>query len=194
MKKTLTLAFLLLAPLFLVQAQDLFTAVETGTAEAINSAIKAGAKPNEAVSKKAGEGEYVKLTPLMYAVILQKPDAVLELLRNKANPNAKTSVKNATYSGCYADISNQTALHFAAQKGNVEIIKLLIRAKANTQAYMTINFLDKKCRLERVEAGGTVAYQITQGPQSCAEANNHQEAYLTIRKAKGAAWSKEKIK
>jgi ankyrin repeat protein len=66
-------------------------------------------------------------TPLAVAVDLGQPQSVLKLLLERgANPNAKY------YQSDSAGVSN--VLHLATERGHSEIVKLLIAAKADTEA------------------------------------------------------------
>ncbi|MBC8111869.1 MAG: ankyrin repeat domain-containing protein [Verrucomicrobia bacterium] len=198
MKKQLF--FLLLVVIGSVaQAQNkLFEAIEANKLEEVKAALTEGIDVNLTVIYERKGVKYDKFSPLLCAVINQNPDIVLELLRKKAKVNATTSAENAFYCNgeCEAKVSNLTPIIQAAQEGNIEIIKLLVRAKADLDKLMKIKFKNKKCcnKYYSIEDGKYYDYSATElsvGPQSQAK---NKEVLTLLKKAKYSAWAKEPVK
>lgn len=72
------------------------------------------------------------VTPLIHATMLSSVEIVRLLLAKGADPNIGDKLVNEHDRGMGWDKS--TPLHFAAEKGNLEIAKLLIDAGAKTEA------------------------------------------------------------
>lgn len=192
MKRTIFLMLLVYGIVHSAKSQNaIFEAIRNGDQSSFMQLVQDPKNVNLKVEAMEGNWKYIDYTPLMCAVLYEKEEMVLELLKRKAKVNAKCKIPEGyEIDKCEAKVSNYTPLLMAAAKGNVNIIKLLLRAKANTQDKVKIKFRSQKC----YKSGSWYVTQIELGPQGYAELFKHEDASRVIRTAKGSSWIKEPIK
>ncbi len=175
------------------QAQtEIFEAIRDGNQERFMQLVQDPKNVNAKVKWQEKTWLYENFTPLMQAVSYQREEMVLELLKRKAKVNAKCKVvEGYEIDKCEAKVTGYTALHMAAAKGNENIIKLLIRAGADTRAEVKIKFRHQKCYKT---SNGWYVEEFVLGPQGYAETFKQDDAARIIRTAKGSKWIKEPIK
>lgn len=188
----LTFAWIVLV-LANAQAQtEIFEAIRDGNQERFMQLVQDSKNVNASIKWQENTWLYENFTPLMQAVSYQREEMVLELLKRKAKANAKCKVvEGYEIDKCEAKVTGYTALHMAAAKGNENIIKLLIRAGADTHAEVKIKFRHKECYKTK---DGWFVEEFVLGPQGYAETFGQNDAARIIRTAKGSKWIKEPIK
>ncbi len=157
MKKALVGFYLVFLVSFQVVAQKdvdpLQAAIAAKNLTLLKEVIANGGKVNqtfEGYYQKQGVGNFAfsKCTPLVYAMHFDWYEGVLELLRAGAKPNVsfKGTTSGFYAAGCYvSDVDGITPLMIAAIAANVDIIKVLIIAGAETRGSMNVNF-SQKCK------------------------------------------------
>lgn len=197
--KKIILSLLFVSSVLVASAQteqeNLYKAIESDNAEAVNLAITNGADPNlpfEQVGYFQNDG-YKEYTPLMKAAAENKLNALTALLAvKKIKINALTDqksnyqfkLKSLKPESCSTkSIKGKTALMFAAHNGHFEAVQKLIEAGADPLLSMEVNFLIKngqKRNGQPVDGGNFTAKQL-------AGENGYEEIEAYLKKAKGAA-------
>jgi ankyrin repeat protein len=122
-------------------------------------------------------------TPLHVAAIFNRVKIAEFLIKNGANINAKT----IEYHGYYPR-EGYTALEIAAEKGYIEMVKLLLRKGASVSAYAIARMLDKgytELAFEMTKkADYSILYDIVHWPRSRSSKKNALEIVeVLIKKA-----------
>ncbi|GAB4134903.1 MAG: hypothetical protein OHK0045_10410 [Raineya sp.] len=178
---------------FITFAQtEIFEAIRDANQERFMQLVQDPKNVNASIKWQEQTWLYENFTPLMQAVSYEREEMVLELLKRKAKVNAKCKVlEGYEIDKCEAKVKGYTALHMAAAKGNENIIKLLLRAGADTQVQLKIKFNSKECYKSSNDFFVT---EIVLGPQGYAETFGKADAARIIRTAKSSKWIKEPIK
>lgn len=192
MKKQVILLFFSILTFPIFAQIEIFEAIRDGNQERFMQLVQDPKNVNASIKWQEKTWLYENFTPLMQAVSYQREEMVLELLKRKAKVNAKCKVvEGYEIDKCEAKVTGYTALHMAAAKGNENIIKLLLRAKADTQAKVKIKFRSANCYKT---SDGWYVEEFALGPQGYAETFGQNDAARIIRTAKNTKWIKEPIK
>ncbi|MCS6796282.1 MAG: ankyrin repeat domain-containing protein [Raineya sp.] len=190
-KQSLIFVFFIFCTVLYAQT-EIFEAIRDDNRERFMQLVQDAKNINLSIRWQEKTWVYENFTPLMQAVSYQREEMVLELLKRKAKVNAKCKVvEGYEIDKCDAKVTGLTALHMAAAKGNENIVKLLLRAKADTQEKVKIKFRHQECYKTK---DGWFVEEFALGPQGYAETFGNHDIARIIRTAKGSKWIKEPIK
>ena len=173
---------------------DLIDAIKNKNTDALKTAIENGADVNQTfehtlINWQLGAYQtFKKFTPLMLAAFDGYYDGVLHLLHAKAKANTKANGGVGAYFNQFPlkNIKSVTALHLAAGNGHLEVVKLMMQAKAHkTLVIMEVNANQSSIR--KVDfVKGTANYT----PKKWAEKNGHGEIVALWKESRKAEWAK----
>jgi len=103
------------------RSTPLVAAIDSGSLDAVKAMIEAGADVNAEVQWRPGVDSSNRYTPLMAAVETGNPEMVRLLIAGGA----------AVDTGQWRRHSGNTAIHIAAKRGHLEIVKALLEGGAN---------------------------------------------------------------
>mmetsp|Transcript_44923 Transcript_44923/g.82021 ORF Transcript_44923/g.82021 Transcript_44923/m.82021 type:complete len:616 (+) Transcript_44923:96-1943(+) len=106
----------------------LAAAVRHGHRSCVEILLEARADPSQETVERVGIGKSVTLTPLASAAIQDRTDLVDLLLVHGANVNQEVPPPGPVVAAVSGAVSKYTAMHFAAQAGALESVKLLHQA------------------------------------------------------------------
>mmetsp|Transcript_21830 Transcript_21830/g.49714 ORF Transcript_21830/g.49714 Transcript_21830/m.49714 type:complete len:610 (-) Transcript_21830:71-1900(-) len=106
----------------------LSAAVRQGHRSCVQLLLEARADPAQETWEQFGIGKSVTLTPLASAAIQDRTDLLELLLAHGANVNQEVAAPGPAMEASSCEASTYTAMHFAAQAGAMESVKLLHQA------------------------------------------------------------------
>jgi hypothetical protein len=170
---------------------DLIAAIKAKDNAKVKDALAAGADANSTFEHNlywgANMSMFAKFTPLMLCSDNGFFEGALELVRSGAKVNETAKGKSGIVENCILmNAEDVTALHIAAGQGHEALLKLLIQAKCNQGAIMTLNTAVACPAWAKMKSKTVTA-------KKWAEMNGKGNISELIQNAKKSDWAKEGV-